>query len=572
MAAQRALGQQPGAGAAARPLPPPRGDHRRSARPRSRAGHRVGHDRHQRAGFAAAPLAHPRDPHRGLRADHRLAGDLRRNDLRGLVPGAGPGTRHLHRPDRDQLRHRRAGGGRGVTPAAAARRRRRPGDGPRLRLGAGGRRRHPRAGRPRHPVRRLAPADRHSGGAGGPGCDGRRVPASRTAAGRVPDPRTSGGRQAPPGQPPATARRVGAEIRRRHRMNRDKRTAIYGRLRDANPHPATELEYSTPFELLVAVILSAQATDVGVNKATRRLFPVADTPADILALGVDGLSRYIRTIGLYNSKAKNIIETSDPARGTRGRGAPGPGGAGSPARRRPQDRERDPEYGFRRARDRSGYPHLPRGQSYRAGQRQDAAGGRETAEPADAAGVPERRPSLADPARALRLQGAQAGLPELRHRRPLRVPPQDRVAGGGLMLFGRDRDDLRRMYADAWRKAGESRPMSPLEAQIADVVAAHPEYHVALAESGLGQDYTGVDGTANPFLHMGLHMALREQVATDRPAGVRSVFESLAARLGDAHEAEHRMIECLAEALWEAQRAGTAPDESAYLERLRRLT
>ncbi|NBC23652.1 MAG: endonuclease III [Gammaproteobacteria bacterium] len=92
-------------------------------------------------------------------------------------------------------------------------------------------------------------------------------------------------------------------------MNREKRTAIYRRLRDANPHPATELEYSTPFELLVAVILSAQATDVGVNKATRRLFPVANTPAGILALGVDGLSRYIRTIGLYNSKAKNIIET-----------------------------------------------------------------------------------------------------------------------------------------------------------------------------------------------------------------------------------------------------------------------
>jgi len=92
-------------------------------------------------------------------------------------------------------------------------------------------------------------------------------------------------------------------------MNRHKRTAIYRRLRDANPEPTTELEYSTPFELLVAVILSAQATDVGVNKATRKLFPVADTPADILALGVDGLSRYIRTIGLYNSKAKNIIET-----------------------------------------------------------------------------------------------------------------------------------------------------------------------------------------------------------------------------------------------------------------------
>ena len=92
-------------------------------------------------------------------------------------------------------------------------------------------------------------------------------------------------------------------------MNREKRTAIYRRLRDANPHPTTELEYSTPFELLVAVVLSAQATDVGVNKATRRLFPAANTPAGIHALGVDGLSGYIRTIGLYNSKAKNIIET-----------------------------------------------------------------------------------------------------------------------------------------------------------------------------------------------------------------------------------------------------------------------
>lgn len=139
------------------------------------------------------------------------------------------------------------------------------------------------------------------------------------------------------------------------------------------------------------------------------------------------------------------------------------------------------------------------------------------------------------------------------------------------MLFGQDRDELRRMYAEAWRKARESLPMSPLEAQIADVVAAHPEYHDALAGTGLERDYTGADGAANPFLHMGLHMALREQVATDRPPGVRAVFEALAARLDDAHAAEHRMIECLAEALWEAQRAGTPPDEAAYVERLRRL-
>ncbi|HET7560960.1 MAG TPA: endonuclease III [Rhodanobacteraceae bacterium] len=82
---------------------------------------------------------------------------------------------------------------------------------------------------------------------------------------------------------------------------------LFRRLRELNPSPTTELRYSTPFELLVAVILSAQATDVGVNKATKRLFPVANTPAAILALGEEGLKRYISTIGLFNSKAKHIV-------------------------------------------------------------------------------------------------------------------------------------------------------------------------------------------------------------------------------------------------------------------------
>ena len=92
-------------------------------------------------------------------------------------------------------------------------------------------------------------------------------------------------------------------------MNNGKRRQILERLRAANPHPTTELHYSTPFELLIAVILSAQATDVGVNKATARLYPVANTPAAILALGVEGLKAYIKTIGLYNAKAENIIKS-----------------------------------------------------------------------------------------------------------------------------------------------------------------------------------------------------------------------------------------------------------------------
>lgn len=90
-------------------------------------------------------------------------------------------------------------------------------------------------------------------------------------------------------------------------MNKDIRTEIFSRLRNANPNPETELEYDSPFELLVAVTLSAQATDVSVNKATRKLFPVANTPEAIYKLGEEGLKQYIKTIGLYNSKAKNVV-------------------------------------------------------------------------------------------------------------------------------------------------------------------------------------------------------------------------------------------------------------------------
>jgi endonuclease-3 len=94
-------------------------------------------------------------------------------------------------------------------------------------------------------------------------------------------------------------------------MNRARRQEIFERLRRENPAPTTELHYSTPFELLIAVILSAQATDRGVNKATARLFPVADTPQGILALGEEGLKEHIRTLGLFNSKARNIIRTCE---------------------------------------------------------------------------------------------------------------------------------------------------------------------------------------------------------------------------------------------------------------------
>lgn len=142
------------------------------------------------------------------------------------------------------------------------------------------------------------------------------------------------------------------------------------------------------------------------------------------------------------------------------------------------------------------------------------------------------------------------------------------------MVFfdNQSRDELRRVYVAAWRKRRAGLPVEPLEAQVADVIALHPEYHAALEhDEALAHDYTPDGGQSNPFLHMGLHLAVREQVATDRPAGMRQAFAALAQRLGSAHDAEHRIIERLAEAMWEAQRAGRPPDEAAYLQRVLRL-
>jgi len=132
---------------------------------------------------------------------------------------------------------------------------------------------------------------------------------------------------------------------------------------------------------------------------------------------------------------------------------------------------------------------------------------------------------------------------------------------------------LRRSYVLAWRKRLGGVPMEPLEHQLAEVIEQHPEYHPVIEGSAevLELDYSPEGGQSNPFLHMGLHLAIREQVATNRPAGIARIHAELCDLLGDAHAAEHRMIECLGEALWRSQRAGLAPDEGAYLESLRRL-
>ena len=140
------------------------------------------------------------------------------------------------------------------------------------------------------------------------------------------------------------------------------------------------------------------------------------------------------------------------------------------------------------------------------------------------------------------------------------------------MIFdGMSRDQLREMYRSAWRKFKGQHTLSPLEKQIAAVISEHPEYRV-IVESAAADlaNYSPRGGQLNPWLHMGLHLAIREQVATNRPAGIAEVHARLA-KLAGAHEAEHRMLDVLAEQLWDAQRSGRPPDENAYLERLRSL-
>jgi len=109
--------------------------------------------------------------------------------------------------------------------------------------------------------------------------------------------------------------------------------------------------------------------------------------------------------------------------------------------------------------------------------------------------------------------------------------------------------------------------------QIADVIELHPEYQRALekSETVLNVDYSPESGQSNPFLHMGLHLAVRDQLATDRPAGIRAAFQAVTQRVGAQHDAEHQVIECLAEILWEAQSAGRPPDETRYLQKVRAI-
>jgi hypothetical protein len=133
------------------------------------------------------------------------------------------------------------------------------------------------------------------------------------------------------------------------------------------------------------------------------------------------------------------------------------------------------------------------------------------------------------------------------------------------------REQLRQAYSDAWRKHQQRSPLTPLEAMITDVIGAHPEYQAIVSDlcAAVAFEPGAAGGGENPFLHMGLHLAVRDQVSIDRPPGVRELHRLLNARHGDLHSAEHALMEALGETLWQAQRAGRPPDESQYLARVR---
>ena len=138
------------------------------------------------------------------------------------------------------------------------------------------------------------------------------------------------------------------------------------------------------------------------------------------------------------------------------------------------------------------------------------------------------------------------------------------------MIFSNDRNQLRKAYNDAWTRFQQGLPLQPLEQQLVTVIQEHPEYHKQI--SNLLSEFLPESGQTNPFLHMGMHLALREQVATNRPIGITMCFKSLIKKTGSAHDAEHQMMECLGEALWNAQQNSIAPDEQAYLSCLKKLS
>lgn len=136
-------------------------------------------------------------------------------------------------------------------------------------------------------------------------------------------------------------------------------------------------------------------------------------------------------------------------------------------------------------------------------------------------------------------------------------------------MFSSDRNEYRKVFFAAWQKYKSKQPLEPLEAQLVEIILLHPEYQTILdnEENNLLKDYDA----SNPFLHLSLHLGIREQVSTNRPAGIREAYQQVCEKYKDVHIAEHKMMEYLAKTLWDAQQNGKMPDEASYLEGLKKL-
>ena len=141
-------------------------------------------------------------------------------------------------------------------------------------------------------------------------------------------------------------------------------------------------------------------------------------------------------------------------------------------------------------------------------------------------------------------------------------------------MFDLDREQSRQMFFNAWKKHSSKQVLEPMESLIVDVILLHPEYHALLEkpEASQDKDYFPEMGETNPFLHMGLHIAIKEQISIDQPFGINEHYQRLLAKHQDPHMVEHQIMECLAQMIWEAQRSHSMPDNNAYLECIKKLT
>ena len=142
-----------------------------------------------------------------------------------------------------------------------------------------------------------------------------------------------------------------------------------------------------------------------------------------------------------------------------------------------------------------------------------------------------------------------------------------------VAIFNPTREEVRRFFCDTWKKKTENHILDPMETLASDWMVEHPEYHTLLAdpEGALGQDYTPERGETNPFLHLSMHLSISEQISINQPPGIKEIADKLSQKVGSMHEAQHVMMECLGQVMWEAQREGQPLNPEKYLEALKNL-